>query len=108
MRLPRSRTSLTGPPRSAPTLLDKIERAECSQAASLLYKIIDARGQQHSTALVTNIDFDAWGDYLGDVPLAMAFLDRLVDGAIILKLKGKSYLAHRAKQATKTPKTADQ
>jgi len=86
---------------------DKIERAECSQAASLLYKIIDARGQQHSTALVTNIDFDAWGDYLGDVPLAMAFLDRLVDGAIILKLKGESYRAHRAKQLPKSPKPAD-
>lgn len=86
---------------------DKIERAECDQAASLLYKIIDARGQQHSTALVTNVDFDAWGDYLGDVPLAMAFLDRLVDGAIILKLKGKSYRAHRAKQPPKSPKPAD-
>lgn len=86
---------------------DKIERVECSQAASLLYKIIDARGQQHSTALVTNIDFDAWGDYLGDVPLAMAFLDRLVDGAIILKLKGKSYRAHRAKQSPKMLKSTD-
>lgn len=86
---------------------DKIERAECSQAASLLYKIIDARGQQHATALVTNIDFEAWGDYLGDVPLAMAFLDRLVDGAIILKLKGKSYRAHRARQPAKAPKPAD-
>jgi len=82
---------------------DKIERAESSQAASLLYKIIDARGQQCSTALITNIDFEAWGDYLGDVPLAMAFLDRLVDGAIILKIKGKSYRAHRAKQPTETP-----
>lgn len=86
---------------------DKIERAECSQAASLLYKIIDARGQQYSTALVTNVDFDAWGDYLGDVPLAMAFLDRLVDGAIILKLKGRSYRAHRAKQIAKAPKATE-
>lgn len=86
---------------------DKIERAECSQAASLLYKIIDARGQQHSTALVTNIGFEAWGEYLGDPPLAMAFLDRLVDGAIILKIKGKSYRAHRAKQPTKTPKASE-
>lgn len=77
---------------------DKIERAEAPQAASLLYKIIDARSQQRSTALVTNIDFDAWGDYLGDPPLAMAFLDRIVDGAIILKIKGKSYRAHRAQQ----------
>jgi len=74
---------------------DKIERTETPQAANLLYKIIDARTQR-STALVTNIDFEAWGDYLGDPPLAMAFLDRVVDGAIILKIKGKSYRAHRA------------
>jgi DNA replication protein DnaC len=74
---------------------DKIERTETPQAANLLYKIIDARVHR-STALVTNIDFDAWGEYLGDQPLAMAFLDRVVDGAIILKIKGRSYRAHRA------------
>jgi DNA replication protein DnaC len=80
---------------------DKIERSETPQAANLLYKIIDARTQR-STALVTNIDFDAWAEYLGDPPLAMAFLDRVVDGAIILKIKGRSYRAHRAgtKQAS--------
>jgi DNA replication protein DnaC len=77
---------------------DRIERQETPQAASLLYKIMDARSQKVSTALVTNIDFEAWGDYLGDPPLAMAFLDRLVDGAIILKIKGKSYRAYRAAQ----------
>jgi DNA replication protein DnaC len=78
---------------------DRIERQETPQAASLLYKIMDARSQKVSTALVTNIDFEAWGEYLGDPPLAMAFLDRLVDGAIILKIKGKSYRAHRAAQS---------
>jgi ABC-type glutathione transport system ATPase component len=36
--------------------------------------------------------------YLGDPPLAMAFLDRIVDGAILLKIRGKSYRAHRAKK----------
>ena len=80
---------------------DRLERAEAPQAANFFYKIIDARGLDRSTALVSNIDFDAWSDYLGDPPLAMAFLDRLVDGAIILKLKGKSYRAHRAKQSAK-------
>jgi DNA replication protein DnaC len=79
---------------------DRIERAEAPQAASLLYKLIDARGPQRSTALVTNIDFKAWGSYLGDPPLAMALLDRIVDGAIILKINGKSYRAHRAQQAS--------
>jgi DNA replication protein DnaC len=76
---------------------DRIERTECPQAAHLLYKIIAARNQKRSTALVTNVDFDKWGEYLPDGPLAMAFLDRLVEGAIILKVKGKSYRADQAK-----------
>jgi DNA replication protein DnaC len=78
---------------------DRVERLESPQAASLLYKLINARSGR-STALVTNIDFEAWGEYLGDPPLAMAFLDRIVDGAIILKIQGKSYRAHRAEQAS--------
>ena len=75
---------------------DRIERSLCPQAASLWYKIIDARSPQRSTALVTNIDFEAWSEYLGDAPLAMALLDRVVDGATIVKLKGKSYRANRS------------
>jgi DNA replication protein DnaC len=74
---------------------DRTERAVCPQAASLWYKIIDARSQRSSTALVTNIDFESWADYLGDAPLAMAMLDRVVDGATIVKLKGQSYRVHR-------------
>jgi len=76
-----------------------MERAEAPQAASLLYKVVDARSEHRSTALVTNIEFEAWGEYLGDPPLAMALLDRIVDGAIILRIAGKSYRAHRAKPA---------
>ncbi len=76
---------------------DRIERDPSAQPASLLYKIIDTRGPQRSTALVTNVDFKAWSDYLGDPPLAMAVLDRIVDGAIILKMTGQSYRANRSK-----------
>ncbi len=81
---------------------DHIERKQSPQAANLLFKVIDARGRQRSTAVVTNIDFESWSDYLGDPPLATAFLDRVVDGAIILKIKGKSYRAHRASPARPT------
>jgi DNA replication protein DnaC len=77
--------------------LDRIERSECPHAAHLLYKVIAARNQKHSTALVTNVDFDKWAGYLSDGPLAMAFLDRLIDGAIILKLKGKSHRGPKTK-----------
>jgi DNA replication protein DnaC len=75
---------------------DRTERSVCKEAASLWYKIIDARSQRASTALVTNIDFESWADYLGDAPLAMAMLDRVVYGATIVKLKGKSYRVPRA------------
>jgi DNA replication protein DnaC len=78
---------------------DKLEREEHPQAPSLLYKVIDSRTRKRSTALVTNIDFEGWGTYLGDPPIAMALLDRVVDGAIIHKFQGKSYRAHRAQPA---------
>jgi DNA replication protein DnaC len=78
---------------------DRIERVECPEAAHLLYKIIAARNQKRSTAVVTNVDFDKWGEYLPDGPLAMAFLDRLVERAIVLKVTGKSYRAWLAQQA---------
>src|SRR2546422_9425763 len=65
--------------------------ALCPQADHLLYKIIASRNQKRSTALVTNVDFDKWGEYMTDGPLAMALLDRLVERAIILKIKGKTY-----------------
>jgi len=84
---------------------DRLERREARDAASLLFKLIDARNQKRATALVTNIDFEGWGEYLGDPPLAMALLDRIVDGAIIVKITGKSYRAHRA-QPTANKKAA--
>ena len=83
---------------------DRVERLESPQAASLLYKLINVRDER-STALVTNVDFEKWGEYLGDPPLAMAFLDRIVDGAAILKINGKSYRAHRAERASAVKRT---
>jgi DNA replication protein DnaC len=71
---------------------DRTERAVCPEAASLWYKIIDARSQRSSTALITNIDFESWADYLGDAPLAMAMLDRVVDGATIINSINSRYL----------------
>jgi DNA replication protein DnaC len=76
---------------------DRLEREAQAQASTFYYRLLDARTGRRSTALATNIDFGAWAEYLGDPPLAAAFLDRLVDGAVILKLSGRSYRAHRAR-----------
>jgi hypothetical protein len=37
-------------------------------------------------------------DAAAEAAMAMAILDRLVDGAIVLKIEGRSYRAHRARQ----------
>lgn len=85
---------------------DKLERSEYPESPSLLYKVIDHRNRRGSTALVTNVDFNDWTDYLGDPPMAMALLDRVVDGAIIQRFEGKSYRAHLAELKTKQRKAA--
>ena len=77
---------------------DRIERDDCPQSSHLLYKVIASRHQKRSTILITNVDFDAWAAYLGDPPLAMAMLDRLVDGGIVIKIKGPSYRASRSRK----------
>jgi DNA replication protein DnaC len=75
---------------------EKLERLEYPESPSLLYKVIDRRNRRGSTALVTNVDFQDWTSYLGDPPLAMALLDRVVTDAIVQKFKGKSYRDYRS------------
>jgi DNA replication protein DnaC len=77
---------------------DKLERREYPESPSLLYKVVDARTGRGSTAFITNVDFSQWTDYLGDPPLVMALLDRVVDSAIVVRFDGKSYRQHRAEQ----------
>lgn len=74
---------------------DRVEREECPQAAALLYKVIASRHQKRSTAIITNLDFDKWADYLRDPLIGMAFLDRFVEDATIIKVK-KEARSHRA------------
>ena len=80
---------------------DRIERQQTPQALSLLFKVIEKRNPRRSTALITNVDFEAWNDYLGDPALVMAMIDRLLERAIVLRIpKAKSYRAHTARSMT--------
>jgi DNA replication protein DnaC len=81
---------------------DKLERREYPESPSLLYKVVDARSGRGSTAFLTNVDFSNWTDYLGDPPLVMALLDRVVDSAVVIRFEGKSYRKHRAEQKQAT------
>lgn len=82
---------------------DKLERREYPESLSLLYKVVAARNGRGSTAFITNVDFSQWTEYLGDPPLVMALLDRVVDGAITIRFDGKSYRQHRAEQKRSKP-----
>jgi hypothetical protein len=72
-----------------PTLPKAFDRVQIEELAT--GDFIRRCSQKRSTALVTNVYFDKWEEYLVDGPLAMALLDRLVERAIILKIKGKTY-----------------
>jgi DNA replication protein DnaC len=41
---------------------DRLERQRCVEAPQLLYKVIEGRHGQRSTMLVTNVDFEGWGE----------------------------------------------
>jgi len=76
---------------------DRIEREQTPQSLNLLYKVIDRRCTRRSTALITNIDFRDWNEYLSDPVMVMALQDRLAYKAITMKIEGKSYRAHQAR-----------
>lgn len=69
---------------------EKLERKEVPEALSLLYKVIDGRNRRSSTAIVTNVNLKDWTDYLGDPPMTMALLDRVVDRTNIITFSGKT------------------
>jgi DNA replication protein DnaC len=84
---------------------ERLEREAEARASTFYYRLLDARNGGRSTALVTNVDFTTWDEYLGDATLARAFVDRLVDGAVILKLTGRSYRAARARRMPEASQT---
>lgn len=65
--------------------------------AHLLYKIIALRDQKRSAELVTNVDFDKWGDYLPDGPSPWPSSTVSSKEPSSSKFQGRSYRAHRPK-----------
>ena len=78
---------------------DRVEELESLEAASLLHKLSNV-GHERSMAWVTIIDFEKWGEYLGDPGLAMIFLAKVLDRAAIRRIYGKSYRAHQVERAS--------
>jgi DNA replication protein DnaC len=69
---------------------DPLEQ-EQAREAQLLYKVLDARHGKLSTVVTSNLDIEAWADYLGNQHLTVALLDRLLYRATTISITGPSY-----------------
>ena len=61
------------------------------RSGEYLFEIIMRRHELHSTMMTSNRPLEDWGKLMNDVPAATAILDRLLAGAEILQITGKSY-----------------
>lgn len=61
------------------------------QEADLLFQLINARYERHSTIFTTNSNLSGWGDVFKNPIATAAILDRLVHHSQVFKITGKSY-----------------
>ena len=63
------------------------------------------RYENHSTMMTSNRPLEDWGKLIGDVPAATAILDRILQGAAILRITGKSYRLRGENRPGEKPKS---
>ena len=62
-----------------------------SEATNYLFRLVSARHRQGSIVLTANTGFSKWRSLFPSEATAVATVDRLVDGATILRFTGKSF-----------------
>jgi DNA replication protein DnaC len=70
------------------------------RSGEYLFEIIMRRHELHSTMMTSNRPLEDWGKLMNDVPAATAILDRLLAGAEILQITGKSYRMRGGRMAS--------
>lgn len=59
--------------------------------ANLLFQLVNARYEKHSTIITSNSELSTWLDIFHNPTVTGAILDRLVHRAHVVKITGKSY-----------------
>ena len=62
-----------------------------TEATNYLFRLVSARHRHGSIVLTANTGFSAWKNLFPSEATAVATVDRLVDGATILRFTGKSF-----------------
>ncbi|WP_417564095.1 IS21-like element helper ATPase IstB [Microbacterium sp.] len=60
-------------------------------SANLFFQLVSSRYEHASLVLTSNLPFSGWGTVFGDQVVAAAMIDRIVDHADVITLKGASY-----------------
>jgi DNA replication protein DnaC len=84
---------------------DPLEQ-EHAREAQLLHKVLEARHARTSTIVTSNLDVDAWAEYLGHPHLTVALLDKLLFRATAIRIDGPSYRLdqHKKRQSARKAK----
>ncbi len=61
------------------------------EAANLFFQLVSSRYERASLIVTSNKQFGRWGEVFGDDVVAAAMIDRLVQHAEVIALKGDSY-----------------
>ena len=69
-----------------------------SQAADLLYKVIDRRYERRSTVVTTNLAFKDWNTVFPNATSIATLLDKLTHHADVTLLEGVSYRVHESQK----------
>ena len=67
-------------------------------SGELFFEIIMRRHETRSTMMTSNRPLEDWGKLIGDVPSATAILDRFLQHAQVIALKGRSYRLRQQNQ----------
>ena len=83
--------------KAALVIIDEVGFMPLSQAeANLFFGFISAMDERVSVTITSNKGFDEWADFLGDITITTAILDRLIHHCEIISMSGNSYrLEHR-------------
>lgn len=83
--------------------LEQVERKEASRSG-LMQKVLLPRYNEHRASIITsNIQWDAWGDYLDDHLGATALIDRLLHRSHVIVINGPSYREWTHRKETESP-----
>jgi len=94
--------------RSTRTLLNRLMRVDVllidemgylnlrPEQSNIFFKLMEERYGKHSTLITTNLDYEAWYDFLGKKDMVAALLDRLRHRCTTVRIKGPSLRAPQA------------